>query len=62
LKRATVPTDAAPDAPLSTAENVTKVYRAGQVDVPALRGVSLDVAAGELVADHGPSARASRRS
>jgi putative ABC transport system ATP-binding protein len=32
-----------------------KVYRVGQIDVPALRGVDLDVAAGEFLAIIGPS-------
>jgi len=36
-------------APVLTAEALTKLYRMGEVDVPALRGVDLDLQAGELV-------------
>jgi putative ABC transport system ATP-binding protein len=41
--------------PLIRLDAVSKTYRMGQVDVPALRGVSLDVQAGELVAIMGAS-------
>ncbi len=36
-------------------ENVTKVYRVGKVDVPALRGISLAVERGQFVSIVGPS-------
>ena len=42
-------------APIIQAENVTKVYRIGKVDVPALRGVSFQVEKGEFVSIVGPS-------
>jgi putative ABC transport system ATP-binding protein len=36
-------------------ENLTKTYKIGKVDVPALKGVSLDIKEGEFVAIMGPS-------
>lgn len=42
-------------APIIQAENVTKVYRIGKMDVAALRGVSFSVEPGEFVSIVGPS-------
>src|SRR5271167_2672720 len=41
--------------PILKTENLWKLYRAGKVDVPALRGVNFSVAPGEFVAVMGPS-------
>ncbi len=36
-------------------ENITKVYKAGQTEVPALRGMSCSVESGEMISIMGPS-------
>jgi len=41
--------------PIVVTENLWKLYRAGKVEVPALRGVNFQVAAGEFVSVMGPS-------
>jgi putative ABC transport system ATP-binding protein len=46
---------AQPTEPILSARGVTKTYRTGSHEVPALRGVDLDVHAGELVMIMGPS-------
>ena len=42
-------------APIIQAESVTKVYRVGKVEVPALTGISLSIQKGEFVSIVGPS-------
>jgi putative ABC transport system ATP-binding protein len=41
--------------PMIQAENLSKVYRVGKVEVPALQGVSFSVEEGEFVTIVGPS-------
>ncbi len=41
--------------PVIRIENVKKIYKMGEVEVPALNGVSFEVRAGEMVAITGPS-------
>ncbi len=41
--------------PVFRARGLTKIYRMGEVEVPALRDVDLDLYAGELVVLLGPS-------
>ena len=41
--------------PIIQVENITKVYRIGKVDIPALRGISFEVQQGEFVSIVGPS-------
>ena len=45
-------------APIIQAENLTKIYRVGKVDVPALRSVSFSVERGEFVSARLESLRA----
>jgi putative ABC transport system ATP-binding protein len=44
-----------PNTPIIQAENLTKTYRSGRIEVPAVRGVSFSVQRGEFIAIVGPS-------
>ena len=43
------------DGPIVRLQNAVKFYKLGSVVVPALRGVDLDIAAGEFTVIAGPS-------
>jgi putative ABC transport system ATP-binding protein len=47
--------NAPPPHPLIRVENLAKHYRLGDTDVPALRGVTLEIARGSFIAVMGPS-------
>ncbi len=47
--------DAASRAPIVIARGVTKTFLQGRLEVPALRGVDLEVREGEFLALVGPS-------
>lgn len=47
--------EGAAESPIIEAENLTKVYRSGRLEVPAVRGVSFTVGHGEFVSIVGPS-------
>ena len=43
--------------PVISVRDLTKVYALGEVEVRALRGVSIEIEAGDFVSATGPSAR-----
>ncbi len=47
--------DAAAGGPIIRVREVSRIYQVGDVQVPALRGVTLDIHRGEFVAVRGPS-------
>jgi putative ABC transport system ATP-binding protein len=49
------PVQTAQSSVIIQAENLTKVYRSGRIEVPAVRGVSFSVQRGEFIAIVGPS-------
>ena len=49
------PVQTAQSSAIIQAENLTKVYRSGRIEVPAVRGVSFSVERGEFIAIVGPS-------
>jgi putative ABC transport system ATP-binding protein len=51
----TNPAAIAPNGWVIQAENLTKVYKMGEVEVHALNGLSMNIARGEIVAIMGPS-------
>jgi len=56
-QRALMPLDKSINAkkPIIKLKDVTKIYRMGEVDVPALRGISIDIMPGDFVAIIGAS-------
>ena len=55
LERSEIPVAAPAGEPVFRARGLTKTYRMGEVEVPALQAVDLDLAAGEFVVLLGPS-------
>src|SRR5205823_11977054 len=51
----TLPVKGTTGDPIIRVRDLRKIYHVGDVDVPALRGVDLDVPAGEFLAVVGPS-------